>query len=332
LETYGTLVWEVNVWAWFEYEGLWSPAWYPADHDLSILAVPTDHWAVRAAGERQDFGASPTVVDGVTYRAGSVAAALYRSIRVFNTRYVNYTIDSQGLYLFEGDTCLRTQNVMTGVKGGPVVMALPAAFRHLNSQCEGFEDVRLFVDDGVLRFVASCTFEDGHVGMVEGTYDVEQGSMTDVVRLPSPKGAWCEKNWTPLGGGRYIYQWSPLEIWRYQGGAWEKERTNSTDAFPVLKRARGSTPFVPYGADTWIGLVHFSEGACPRHYFHVVVVLDAAWRPVRTSVPMYFDALGIEFCTGCLYQEGELVCWVSRFDREPVVVCVPEDTICWYNV
>lgn len=356
LSVYRTLVWEVNFWAWLEREGVWSASWYAADHDLSILAVPTDHLAVRAMDVDKHvapFLAPPVQGDGgETYRASSVAVARHPILNtwVFNTRYVNYTIDPHGLYVFQGsDTCLRTKNVVAvhpacrndeGATGGAVV-AVPEAFQHLNAACEGLEDLRLFAEGDVLRFVASCTFEDGRIGMVQGTYDVEGGRAVDVVRLPSPKDAWCEKNWTPLGEGRFIYQWSPMEVWRYdqapdqvsQPASWVLERTVPTDAFPWLRAARGSTPLVPFGDGLLVGLVHFSEGSRPRHYFHVVVVLEReTLRPVKTSVPMVFDALGIEFCTGMVYQEGTMYAWVSRYDRDPVLVCLDETRIPWYTL
>jgi len=36
------LVWEVNIWAWMERRG-WAPDWYAADHNDSIVAIPS-HW------------------------------------------------------------------------------------------------------------------------------------------------------------------------------------------------------------------------------------------------------------------------------------------------
>ena len=36
------LVWEVNIWAWMERRG-WKPDWYEADHNDSILTIPS-HW------------------------------------------------------------------------------------------------------------------------------------------------------------------------------------------------------------------------------------------------------------------------------------------------
>jgi hypothetical protein len=40
IERYKTLVWEVNFWAWLELNFNWSPNWYLADHNDSIIDVP----------------------------------------------------------------------------------------------------------------------------------------------------------------------------------------------------------------------------------------------------------------------------------------------------
>lgn len=36
------LVWEVNYWAWLELMGYISPVWYLADHNDSIINIPTE--------------------------------------------------------------------------------------------------------------------------------------------------------------------------------------------------------------------------------------------------------------------------------------------------
>jgi hypothetical protein len=42
------LVWEVNMLAHFEREGLWSPIWFKADHNDSIVQIPADYFSVVA--------------------------------------------------------------------------------------------------------------------------------------------------------------------------------------------------------------------------------------------------------------------------------------------
>jgi hypothetical protein len=68
-----------------------------------------------------------------------------------------------------------------------------------------------------------------------------------------------------------------------------------------------------------IGLAHFSEEHAPRHYYHLLILLEKnTLRPVRYSRVFYFEKLSIEFCVGMAIRNGRYVFWVSRFDRDPV--------------
>lgn len=44
LHNYKTTVWEVNFWAWLELHSSWKPLWYLADHNDSIIRVPSNIW------------------------------------------------------------------------------------------------------------------------------------------------------------------------------------------------------------------------------------------------------------------------------------------------
>ena len=39
------LTWEINYWAWLETHKNWTPDWYRADHNNTILTIPTSHIA-----------------------------------------------------------------------------------------------------------------------------------------------------------------------------------------------------------------------------------------------------------------------------------------------
>lgn len=49
LETNKTLVWEVNYWAWLENQGYWTPEYYMANHNDTILHIPGDYLKVVAS-------------------------------------------------------------------------------------------------------------------------------------------------------------------------------------------------------------------------------------------------------------------------------------------
>jgi hypothetical protein len=235
------------------------------------------------------------------------------------------------------------EKVLYGSNGEP----LKVPEREKRSFSVGLEDIRLFSGiDGQVRFIAT-NVEYSPVSknrMVLGTYDMETATYRDCsVVVPPDPNSWCEKNWIPVvhvtedgkKEERFIYKWSPMEIGRVE------PETNQLQI--VLRheirnwlfgRLRGSTTFVdcPFEVlpkdlkvndlerkEYLIGLAHFSEEHAPRHYYHLLILLEKnTLRPVRYSRVFYFEKLSIEFCVGMAIRNGRYVFWVSRFDRDPV--------------
>ena len=121
--------------------------------------------------------------------------------------------------------------------------------------------------------------------------------------------------------------------------------------FPLFSKIRGSTLFCETDAG-WIGVVHFSEEHAPRHYYHMLVLLEKeTYIPIRYTETFCFEKLGVEFCIGFTIEsmarpvskdrepwdsdsdseEGEekYVFWISRHDRDPIMICVGLDEIKW---
>jgi hypothetical protein len=224
----------------------------------------------------------------------------------------------------------------------------------------GLEDIRLFTskrrEDSVLRFIAT-NVEYSPVSknrMVLGTYDLETGSYRDCqVIVPPDANSWCEKNWIPVQfvtengeeEERFIYKWSPMEIGRVDPATNQlqivlRHHVNHW----LFSRLRGSTTFVdaPLGVlptgmrdgskEYLVGLAHFSEEHSPRHYYHLLILLEkATLKPVRMSRVFYFEKLSIEFCIGMCVRGDErglkYVFWISRFDRDPICLEVGVDEL-----
>jgi hypothetical protein len=89
---------------------------------------------------------------------------------------------------------------------------------------------------------------------------------------------------------------------------------------PWFHKVRGSTTFTKTD-EGLLGVVHFSDEGSPRHYYHVVILLDpVTLKPIRYSKPFYFQKIGVEFCIGFTVIEGEYVFWLSRMDRDPLMI------------
>lgn len=214
----------------------------------------------------------------------------------------------------------------------------------------GLEDIRLFsgAKDSPdtkmpVRFIATNVeySANNKNRMVLGTYDLDTATYRDCVMVvPPDPNSWCEKNWIPvlmlnsdgLEEERFIYKWSPMEIGRVEPITNQLEIVLRHEVRSWLfGRLRGSTTFV--GAprsildgtsltkEYLVGVAHFSEEHSPRHYYHVLVLLEKdTLKPVRYSRVFYFEKLSIEFCIGFCVRSDKYAFWVSRFDRDPILI------------
>jgi hypothetical protein len=165
--------------------------------------------------------------------------------------------------------------------------------------------------------------------MITGRYHIESATYSECrVLHPPNKESWCEKNWIPLIKREgeveeefFIYKWWPFEVGKVNLATDQLEivlsyKLNS----PLFMKVRGSTPFVET-EEGLVGLVHFSEDTLPRHYYHIMVLLDkVTFQPLRYSDVFCFEKIGIEFCIGLKWEEeeGEYHFWISRMDRDPL--------------
>jgi hypothetical protein len=239
--------------------------------------------------------------------------------------------------------------MLYGIDGAPLV----APKREKRTFSVGLEDIRLFNGPGgQVRFIAT-NVEYSPVAknrMMLGTYDMETATYRDCqVIVPPDVNSWCEKNWIPMPfvredgveEERFIYKWSPMEIGRVDAATGQLQIVMRHEVRPwIFERLRGSTTFVDCpvsvlpdrlrgGKDTQkqylVGLAHFSEEHSPRHYYHLLILLEKeTLRPVGYSRVFYFESLSIEFCIGMCVREDKkgmrYVFWVSRFDRDPVMI------------
>lgn len=363
LKENNTLVWEVNFWAWLEFiVSDWNPTWYPADHNDSIINIPTKFYAISlktaccGKGDNKKEGYKRFTydypkIDGFTPSSASHFSLLNQKTgdkkHFLNTRYVNYTIITDGWYMFHHpEQKIISRNMVSILDPETMV---PTCYvdvnedetgieRKMGGWIEGMEDIRIFQRKNkppvggvtTLEFIATSVnySNNNNNRMIIGNYEIDENagrcSLKKCRVLSSPyEDADCEKNWIPVGEeGSFIYKWSPLEIISLANGmenqsGWTKTTTNQTEA-PICKKFRGSTVFVDSmeGGDEFLGIVHFTEGeGGDKCYFHCFVAINKkTMKPNRYSQPFYFENKGIEYCIGFyirhmeLTQEGGGVC------------------------
>jgi len=329
--------WEVNYWAVIERaEPTFPIGWYKADHNDSILEIPDSLfiqspeppvlWLTKKAIRSGSY--DYPVLPG--YQPTSSSFLEYEGQQFLNVRYVNYTQTPEGMYIINDPRHhLKTENRLfvlenyeTVVQSSPlkVVTDLPVT----GESIQGLEDIRLY---GQLKFIAtqqqySATCQSR---MVIGSVDLSGSLLTDLAVLEPPHPTNCEKNWIPIQKDLFIYQWHPFQIGKVVSGRLEIVQTVETP--PSFQKVRGSTTFHEV-EEGLIGLVHWSEECHPRHYYHMLVLLDKkTLEPIQRSDPFVFGRIGIEFCIGMAVRGSEFQFWYSQHDRDPVWLVVPRSEL-----
>ena len=98
VKKYKTIVWEVNFWAWLECNSVWTPDWYSADHNDSIIEIPYTLTSIslHSVSEIRKYD-YPSIENGL-FVPSSASYIRHNGIHILNTRYVNYTIKDERFF------------------------------------------------------------------------------------------------------------------------------------------------------------------------------------------------------------------------------------------
>ncbi len=346
-----TLMWEVNFWSWLEMNNLWSPQWYLADHDDSMLRVPC-HITTRSIFEKSvvhdpyDYPTFSAVTENGSllgeFLPSSASYIRYDGKHLLNTRFVNYNITDGRFQCHHENDIIVSKNMVTTLDDnlrplGFVIVDDPPKSTGEDALCmfNGIEDIRLYEKEKKLHYIGTSMSHcecDGECGtknwIVSGVYNHSEKKMEVCRTLPSPSNSWCEKNWIPDivdDEEFFIYQWAPMQIYDAALQLVQTYRIENS----IFAKLRGSTAFTRFG-DNLLGLAHFSEGeSVQRHYFHVLLLMDGkTLQPLQYSEPFYFcEKPGIEFCTGFAIIDMKYQFWISVRDGSPRHVSVAIDSI-----
>jgi hypothetical protein len=353
LRTHRKLVWEVNFWGWLEANGGWSPRWYSADHNDSIIKTPVDIYTVCMKDHLTIKTYPYPQIE--TYEPMQASYIVYNDHHILNTRYVNYWyLESGHCHIKHPEDFIISKNLCSRLDP-ETLMPISINDKEFSEMSEesvglaskrcyfyGLEDIRLYEHGGKLKFIATNIdySPTGSNRMIVGEYNPETLSYSNCRITEPPYESWCEKNWIPIKSPvsdenqdqdqaeHFIYKWFPMEIGRLDP---ETYKLNIVKSYPILApefhRARGSTRFIDNG-EYLVGLVHLSECTLPRRYYHIMVALDReTLRPLKYSETFSFLHIGIEFCIGFDIRGSEYVFWISTWDRNPMMVRLPIDKL-----
>ena len=349
LETHKKLIWEVNFWAWLETNTDWTPpTWYKGDHNDSIIQITTDI-CNRCLNNTTYMKTSYFYPPVETYLPSSGCHVFYKGQHILNTRYVNYWYRPSGhCNIHHPHNWIISKNFMSILEKDENDKLEPIDFIEMDDTTIGLkshdacffglEDIRLYVLDDEIHFI--CTninySPTGRNRMITGKYHIDSATYSECRILHPPnKDSWCEKNWIPLikkgiekDEEFFIYKWWPFEIGKVNR---EREQLDIVLSYkinsPIFMKVRGSTPFVDCD-EGLVGLVHFSEDTLPRHYYHIMVLLDkTTFQPLKYSDIFCFEQIGIEFCIGIWHDKREYHFWISRMDRDPLYLKMDKDSL-----
>lgn len=344
-----TLVWEVNYWAWLESNANFNPIWYPADHNDSIIAISNHLYTINVislAEQIISYDYPKLDVENDKFFPSS-ASYIYDDINkkhILNTRYVNYFYkDNWDCDFFNDKRQIKSVNILSELNE----QLEPISFyiinvdetnlnNNVNSYSIGLEDIRLYKDNNVIKYIASNINynNEGRNRMIIGNYNYEDNICLNNFKVNMTWDSRCEKNWAPiefnnnLNKKLFIYKWSP-----YQVGFVNDDNNfeiciehQFTEEF--VNKLRGSTTFIENDDNTLIGLTHYSVCNVPPIYYHCIVLIDKnTLLPIKYSNPFKFGNKPIEFCTGFTKQDDKYIFWISQMDREPLLIKINIDKI-----
>ena len=352
LQTYQTMVWDVNFWAYLEQEKGWNPIVYKANHDASLV----DNFPLAGYAHKlmlQKDKCIEYIYPKINNSIPSSSSYIHwkEDQHILNTRYVNYRYLPSGHCVLQPDKKVCTTNVMAWLTPSMTVDIFKG-FHEMeiadspelpvpdpNEQFQGVEDIRLYQHNDALKFIATSVNYSGCASsrMIYGDYDIESFQLKNVKVLRHADNK-KEKNWIPFKSKSepdkeyFVYSWNPVfQIGDVSGNSLEITHSYPTTVlFPYKQMIKGSSNIV-YDSYTksYVAVVHICEEmSLPKEYYHMLVWLDVeTYRPTSYSKLFYFDVRGPEFCLSMKTTKDQYIFWISRLDRDPLTVFVNRRTL-----
>lgn len=340
------LTWEVNTWSKLEAAthkleaatpGL-NAIWYNADHNDTIVRIPSKFYAKKLESVKHTY--NYPVLAGFAPSSASficIEKTDCKKISLLITRFVNYTIDSEGRFVIQSldgfaPGTIVTKNIIS-VLSENLEQALNYVIlnednlglpENREGPYIGLEDMRVFKntdrDDfkntdhaNTIEFIAATASYNinGTIRLLQGTINLDTRQLENGRILQPPTHTNCEKNWIPIGSynrckikkkQKYIYRWQPYEI-GYINPETNQLTIESSRVVPNLlfDKVRGSSvPVWSSQEGCYICVVHYAEhGHTGLEYYHMLVKLaPETYDIIGWSEPFYFTRIGIQYCIG----------------------------------
>lgn len=258
---------------------------------------------------------------------------------LLNVRYVNYKIRPDGGYDFKhSDGKITTLNKVYWLGRNLNILHEKWMDKVADESLryQGVEDVKVFPHCGDLLFLGTVQHPStGNVTVGHGVFDTTQDKLVSNA-FGSPMGRGCEKNWayfhTSSGELRIVYEWSPLTVAEKVEDDKIKFLSRDADVPSFLRDVRGSSHgqrvVTADGREEIWFLCHLVQYTTPRHYYHLIVILDGeTLKYKRHSILFKFHDECIEYALGMVVEPHRLLLSFSRMDRTSAVITVPREIV-----
>ena len=309
------------------------------NHSESNVYSNIDHYVERLINLGSFKLLDQPILDN--YCASSPSIIEYNNKLLVNLRYVNYRIQPDGSYMmydnntFNHANNVKTKNALIYLDKEYNAVTNPLLFDNtitdipkLDVGIKGLEDLRLFTFKDKVYYTATTreySYKQDTNRICMGEYDINNLKYLNNKVLYPPTETTCEKNWIPINHKNekilFIYNWHPLQI----GELDDANKLNikiihNTPSF--FKNYRGSTGLSEYNNQLWC-ITHGVKYSTPRKYYHQFVALDKdTYKPIKYSIPFYFDQYKIEYTVGLLIKDDEVIILFSQNDKDPGILSI----------
>jgi tetratricopeptide (TPR) repeat protein len=273
---------------------------------------------------KDDTIAIPINTELVEFKSSSscLIPSPYKSGYLMNMRYVNYFINPNGRYKNgnkSNDNIITVNKYLELDKDLNIVYEKIFDTVYIDRLYIGIEDIRIYHDNysKKLLFIGTGYHANNSIGIVDGEYNINKSRLIgNELNAPFHKAS-CQKNWVYIDYNKethIIYKWNPLQICRIDDNRENIQVVKTMKMPKIFNHVRGSSCGFKYKGELWF-VVHLVSYESPRHYYHMIVVLNDKCQLLRYSAPFKFEGECIEYCLSIIVEDKRVLMNYSTWDR-----------------
>jgi tetratricopeptide (TPR) repeat protein len=192
----------------------------------------------------------------------------------------------------------------------------------------GMEDIRLFYseNDNKINCIGTSTHNIHDVSISRCSFDYTTKTYSPPINICQRfKETACEKNWvyfTHRNKTQILYSWSPFTVCSIKENN-ELEVVYKHNMPPLFNYVRNSTCGVVYNNEIWfVGHIisHEGDGGLHRHYYDIIIVLDATTLELIKSSPLFkYSEHRIQYTLGLIVEDDRIILSYSTMDDTTMV-------------